>query len=288
MGFKGDIMANFIVPVKTIEEDVLDLPNSDRLSLVKIDGYICIQGKDSDGNHTLKKGDKVVYIPEAAVVPEWVLKKIGLWNEELEKGVLSGPNGNIVKAKRLRGTFSQGLIYPLNGDILETKNEKISVDVDMDVSKFLEIEKYEAPIPSSMSGNYCVLHDYNMKYDFENIQSRPTLFDEGEMVRVLEKAHGCADANTIIETIEYGKIKIKDLIDKEGCHVKAFDITSKEIIYEILEATSVLNDNDDWYEIELENGISIKLTGNHPIWLPDLECYRKVEDLIGNENVLID
>ena len=42
-----------------------------------------------------------------------------------------------------------------------------------------------------------------------------------------------------------------------------------------------------WYEIELEDGRKIKLTGNHKVYLPDLNCYRRVDELQGNENLLV-
>ena len=42
-----------------------------------------------------------------------------------------------------------------------------------------------------------------------------------------------------------------------------------------------------WYEIELEDGRKIKLTGNHKVYLPDLNCYRRVDELQGDENLLV-
>lgn len=185
-------MSDFIVPVKEIKDDVVDLPNSDRLSLIKIDGYLCISSKLDDGSYRYKKGDKVVYIPESAVVPVWLLKKLDLWNEEAEKGVLSGAAGNIVKAKKLRGTFSQGLLLGLkNNNLLELEDgSSVKVSVDTDVAKHLGMEKFEAPIPKTMSGDQCNMQKYTMRFDFENYQSRPHIFDAGEEVYASEKIHG--------------------------------------------------------------------------------------------------
>ena len=42
----------------------------------------------------------------------------------------------------------------------------------------------------------------------------------------------------------------------------------------------------NWFEIELENGTKIKLTGNHKVYLPELKCYRRVDELKGDENIL--
>jgi hypothetical protein len=48
-----------------------------------------------------------------------------------------------------------------------------------------------------------------------------------------------------------------------------------------------MNNNNDWYELELYSGKNIKVTGNHRIWLPELKCYREVRDFVGEEIVKI-
>jgi RNA ligase (TIGR02306 family) len=226
-------MSDFIVPVKEIKDDVLDLPNSDRLSIIKIDGYLCIQAKNEDGSHFYKKGDLVVYIPESAVVPEWVLKKLKLWNEETKKGVLHGGAGNIVKAKRLRGTFSQGLLYPIKNGTMEIEDGKtVPVSVDQDVSQYLTIEKFEAPIPKKMSGFHCNLSKYTMKYDFENIQGRMSLFDEGEEVRVLEKGHGTHVCFGYIPKLSHKELLNGNLYaSSKGIHAKGLVFKNHKILY---------------------------------------------------------
>ena len=42
---------------------------------------------------------------------------------------------------------------------------------------------------------------------------------------------------------------------------------------------------DEW-EIETEDGEKLIITGNNPVWLPDLHCYRRVEDLEIGDVVL--
>ena len=63
-----------------------------------------------------KTGDLGVYIPEQAVLPEWVISRLGL------EGRLAGKAQNRVKAIKLRGVLSQGLIYPVEAryDVVET------------------------------------------------------------------------------------------------------------------------------------------------------------------------
>ena len=49
----------------------------------------------------------------------------------------------------------------------------------------------------------------------------------------------------------------------------------------------VLEDGE-WYEIELEDGRKITITGNNPVWIPELNAYRRVDELNGDEFLLID
>jgi RNA ligase (TIGR02306 family) len=77
-------------------------PNGDRIQIARLEGqdYQMIVGKDQ-----FSTGDLAVYIPEAAVVPDWILEEMGL------VGKLDGPQHNRVKAHKFRGVLSQGLAY---------------------------------------------------------------------------------------------------------------------------------------------------------------------------------
>ena len=50
----------------------------------------------------------------------------------------------------------------------------------------------------------------------------------------------------------------------------------------------IKSNNNDWYEIELEDSTKIILTSEHPVYLPELNCYRQVKDLKSNDLVLLD
>lgn len=103
-----------------------------------------------------------------------------------------------------------------------------------------------------------------------------------------EKMDGCCDENTILET-EDGKKTIKQICDEKYIgNVLSYSFNTYEIEFAKILDHSVQDNIDNWYEIELENGINIKLTGNHKVFLPELNCYRKVEDLSENDIVLLD
>jgi hypothetical protein len=68
--------------------------------------------------------------------------------------------------------------------------------------------------------------------------------------------------------------------------VLCLDHNSNEETFSKVVAHSILENNDDWYELEMEDGTILKLTGNHRVWLPELNCYRRVDDLCEGDDIL--
>ena len=183
--------------VKVVKVDSVEKhPDADRLTIVSIAGYKCISNLKDDGTWRYNAGDLVVYIPESAVLPEWLLKKMGFWKEEENKGTLAGSKGDRVKAIRLRGIFSQGILYPVNVMIdnsqhtIKTDTSEIFVKDGSDVANDLGITKYEPPVPVHMTGEVASAPSVTLKYDIENLQKYTRVFEEGEEVVVTEKLHG--------------------------------------------------------------------------------------------------
>lgn len=171
-------------------------PNADSIEIAKIGDYQSIVRKG-----IFKDGDLAVYIPEQAVVPEWLLKDMGLWDAPKNKGHLAGGHGNRVKAIKLRGILSQGLIYPTQPysetEVLVTSEPHGGnqgsgiVEIGGDASECLGIKKYEPTLPSHMRGRVVgVDYDATAKYDFDNLKKTPKLFNDGEEVVITEKIHG--------------------------------------------------------------------------------------------------
>lgn len=166
-------------------------PNADALELAVVGDYRSIVRKGQ-----FKTGDYGVYIPEAAVLPDWLIEKLGL------VGKLAGKQKNRVKAIKLRSVLSQGLIYPVlyNDDLgklyIELDPEMIGgnpiryVAEGLDVQDDLEVTKYEPPIPTHMAGEVYNAHGYTLGYDIENIKKYPDVFNENDLVYVTEKLHG--------------------------------------------------------------------------------------------------
>lgn len=195
-------MSTFTVPAIRISA-ITEHKNADAIELAHILGYQCVVKKD-----TFKANELVVYIPEQAIVPEWVLERLGL------VGKLAGTRSNRVKALRLRGELSQGIIFQLEQDadgnyyFLNKNNEVVYVEEEQDCSELLGIIKYEPPIPASMAGQVYVpkivpkngerVGSILLKYDIENYKNWPHVFEENEEVVICEKLHGTSFQSGVI------------------------------------------------------------------------------------------
>lgn len=191
-------MANFEVKISKIF--IKEHPDADALELGNIgspDGWQVIVRKG-----TFKTGDLVAYIGENSVVPEWLLKQYNYWDDEKDKGILAGKLGNRVKAKKLRGAFSLGIVIPIKSESLGYNDEEKIVNEAFqlegeyvkegdNVAELLGVTKYEPPIPTQLSGevfNASTLIGVN--YDVEDFKNYPNVLQEGEDVQITVKLHG--------------------------------------------------------------------------------------------------
>ncbi len=161
-------MASFAVLVRRIQ--VFPHPNADLLELAQVDDYHCVVKKGE-----FKTGDLIAYIPEASLVPQALLEEMNL------QGRLSGAEKNRVKAVKLRGELSQGLVLPARPHWKE----------DEDVAAELGITKWIPPIPVHMAGELAPAPDGWHGYtDIENLKRYPEVLALGEEVVATEKVHG--------------------------------------------------------------------------------------------------
>lgn len=110
-----------------------------------------------------------------------------------------------------------------------------------------------------------------------------------DLIIITEKFHGCVHYDSIVNTLEYGDVKIGWLVDNRvNAHIKAMDTLTNEIVFTPIDEFYILKNDGVWYEIELENGVTLKITGNNPVWLPELGVYRRVDELIGDELIVFE
>ena len=176
---------------------------------------------------------------------------------------------NRVKALRLRGTLSQGLVY--------SHTDKLGELVEgADYTEQLGIEKYVPPVPTEMSGKVEHAPELRSYTDIENIKNFPGVLTPGEEVACAEKIHGCLHATTNILLPDFTRRSIRDLVlENYSGDVLGVDENGRVV------ATPVLKvfDNgvtDGWIRIQCERRragkgkptISVTATSNHRFYCP--------------------
>ncbi len=234
-------------------------PDADRIELARVGGYLSIVPKG-----LYRDGDYALYIPEQSIVPAPILEELGL------TGKLAGSEKNRVKAMRLRGILSQGLIY---------RPKRMYLQEGHDYAAELGIVKWEAPIPVELSGQ--VIQDPAAVgyHDIENIKRFPDVLIPGEEVAATEKSHGCLRSDTRILMADLTWRPIRELVD-EGFAGEVMGVDANGQLI----PTPVLNTFDNgprgerpWWRLQVskvEAGrgpawLSVYLTDNHRIWSPD-------------------
>ena len=111
--------------------------------------------------------------------------------------------------------------------------------------------------------------------------------------RLEPKLDGCLSSDWVVEFEDGSKVTIKEVVDnKLTGKVKSYNVVNGKV--EFNEITGWAKDGVDdsiddyeWFEIILENGKTLPpLTGNHLVYLPKLKCYRRVDLLTDNDELL--
>lgn len=110
---------------------------------------------------------------------------------------------------------------------------------------------------------------------------------------VSRKIDGCVDYHTLVEFDNGDILSIGFVVEnKINGNVKSYNHKTGQIEYKpIINHMHNVEDISEksqtqWYEIVLENGQSLKITGNDTVYLPELKCYRRVDELNGDEKIL--
>ncbi|MEV4948472.1 RNA ligase (ATP) [Streptomyces sp. NPDC053755] len=168
-------------------------PNADALELAQVGLYRAVVAKGA-----YRSGDAAIYIPEQAVLPAALVEELGL------TGRLSGKASDRVKAVRLRGELSQGLVCRPRA-LADVDLERAAAE-GTDFAEVLGITKWVPPIPPTMSGDVESAPDLLPWVDIENLQRYPGIFEPGEPVVLTEKLHGTACLTTY--TAEDGRVRV--------------------------------------------------------------------------------
>lgn len=171
-------------------------PNADSLYIAKIHGGYPVIFKGKEFGGSFQEGDLAVYIPVDSLVPatkEWA------WLSPPTEVLLPGGEKKLVdaevprekdrrvRAKRLRGVFSMGMLgVPPEGTV-----------EGQDVAELMGVTKYEEPeevISASRTDGFQVkqpsLKIMPSVYDIEGMRRYPNAFRVGEEYVTTEKIHG--------------------------------------------------------------------------------------------------
>ena len=265
----------------------------------------------------------VAFIQEGAVLPvcetwEWLRKRCYRDN-------LNGKEGFLIKPQKFSGIKSWGLAVPLNELGLDESVTKKCKAGD-DISDLLGIWKYEpAEDASPAKGEskkaypkwvkFCLGHTVTRwighiwqkrhqnsgggfpselisKSDETTIQNMKGVLqkyaDEKVVITAKMEGQSCVSSDTIVDT-EDGPKTIKELVDSNfSGKVWSMNDAGEKELKEVEKCHCLENDEKtEWYELETENGRKLKITGNDMVYLPELKCYRRVDQLIGNEKLLV-
>lgn len=159
-------------------------PNADALELAQVGLYRAVVPKG-----VYRTGDYALYIPEQAVLPAALIEELGL------TGRLAGKSKDRVKAIRLRGEVSQGVVCR-PGALAHLWRDGADADAlavlagDADYADDLGIVKWVPPVPTGMAGKVEPVPGLLAWLEIENIKRYPGLFEPGEPVVATEKVHG--------------------------------------------------------------------------------------------------
>lgn len=184
-------MSSFAVQVVAID-DIETHPDADALEIAVINRYRSVVRKDAG----FTRGEVVAYVPQQALLPDYLMRRLGLWNDKENAGKLGGPGRNMVSAVKLRGILSQGICLKIKAladgrFVVDCEEGGIVADLGEDVSEELGVVKWEPVIPPELLGDVFVADkELTVDFDIEDVKAYPDAMVEGEEVEYTEKMHG--------------------------------------------------------------------------------------------------
>jgi RNA ligase (TIGR02306 family) len=157
--------------------DIKPIPGADAIEVAVVDGWKVVIKK---GEFNI--GDLVVYCEIDSWIPFTIAPFLSKTKEPKE---YNGVPGERLKTVRLRGQISQGFILPI--DLLS----EIEYEEGIDVSEYLNIQKYEPPVSACIGGEPRGLFPsairktdqeriQNLRFELEEYKSRRLTFEVTE------------------------------------------------------------------------------------------------------------
>lgn len=224
-------MSDFQVRIVRVHS-IDPIPDADRIEVATIGDYRCVTQKGR-----FQPGDQAVYIPEAAMLPRNLLEQLDL------VGKLAGPDGNRIKAVKLRGVVSQGLLLQLP----EVGIDPEGPDIYGDLAETLGIIKWDPPIPVEMQGEVTAMFGKTVHYDIENFKTHPDVLQEGEEIEFTEKLHGTFCAVTLDATVDDDEMPNRNILvyskglGKQGFVFKDVEANAGNLYLRIVKEAGIID-----------------------------------------------
>lgn len=296
---KNSNYAAVVVEIKTL----VPLENCDNVQGAPIMGQHVIVGKD------IEVGEVGLYFPLESQLTKEYLSANNLYrdktlNSDQTKVGYFDVNGRI-RCQKFRGHDSEGLFMPINSIRFTGVNPVTDLKMADEFDELNDIEicrkyivkdtKIQGTPGSKKDRNMndkmkdkMVENQFKFHQDTSILYKNTHKISADTIVHLSYKEHGCVSSDTIINTLQ-GDYTIKEIVNnKLEVDVKAFDINTGEIVYVPIDDYFLLENDGDWYEIELEDGCKLNITSHNPVWLPELSCYRKTEELMVGDLLLVD
>jgi len=179
-------------------------------------------------------------------------------------------------------------IYTKWGDIILPNKQRVKGELFFDES----VQKIIKPYLDL----YCQYVKYPRTYHCpwspgltkdDKVHPNMDYFQDKEIVVTIKMdGENCLEKNSQLITSKGNKFISQLVENKIYTQVLGYDeVSGKDVFVDIL-GFKQGNLSNDWYEIELEDGTILKATGDHKIFLKDLNCYRKVKNLKIGDNLL--
>jgi RNA ligase (TIGR02306 family) len=130
--------------VRRIDE-IRPIKDADSIEAAVVGGWVVVIKKGE-----FRAGDLAVYLEIDSWVPHAVAPFLSKGQEPRE---FNGVKGERLRTVKLRGQVSQGLLLPIETAFPGSDRRFWWSQVNVDISERLGIQKWEAPIPASLSGD---------------------------------------------------------------------------------------------------------------------------------------
>jgi hypothetical protein len=210
-------------------------PNADRIQLGAVAGFQVIVGLDVEDN------ELGIFFPTDGTLSDEFCQKNDLYPRFDENGKRVGggfidPKHRRVKAQGFRGEKSFGFWVPLSyvdyaGGIEAEGQQFTELNGHPICKKYINEKTQRAGKQRGVNHRKeTVMFKRHVETDQYAYNSRR--IQQGDLVTLTLKMHGCVEKNTLVDTLEHGKVTIGEIVDnKLPVHIKGMNPSTSEIVY---------------------------------------------------------